>query len=273
MNNKNLRAFIGLVEREKLSIDISYFRHNDDLSMVQKNKFIKILKQRLDDGALAMRRNVIVDCKAVSGKVNMDCMNCHKIRQFCCCDGSPCYLIREEADAVIENMWDIVSTRFDKETLNEMMTYGTMYEQDDLYVPRDYEHGCAFLMTADDGRRLCAIKNWCIENDIDIVGVCPTSCLLFPMDILVISYNDEEYFYVTSVFDVEYRKNIIRWGSDTGENYECLGDGEVPQEFKGKIFKKSGFIPLYKEMKELLISWFDVETYNFIEKNCKSMEV
>lgn len=253
------------------SVVTSYFKLDGILSPQKNRKFLQLLNNKAENGVLGVYNNVIFDKFALSQKINLDCFNCSKLNPYGCCYSSPCSLTDEESENVFNNLTDIIRGRFSDEVVNNLLAYGVMTEDDDgNFVPLQHEHGCAFLMTTEEGYRLCAIKNWCLTNNVDIVGVCPSSCIMFPLDILELVVDEEDtYYFVTSILDDEYAEPFSRWGVGTGSGFQCLGKGEVPIEYKGKMFKKSDFVPIYREFKSLLTSWFDDETYACIEDECE----
>lgn len=250
--------------------DIKYYLLDSFLSRNKRINFVNFLFNKNKNNEIEIYKNIIFDKVGLTSKVNLDCFNCSKLNTHVCCYGSPCALTAEESENLLNNIFDIVKDRFDKDTLNTMLAYGMVYEDEDgNLVPLQYEHGCSFLMTTKEGYRLCAIKNWCIANKIDIVGMCPSSCIMFPLDILEIICDGKKYYYITSILDDTYAVKFSRWGVGTGSGYQCLGKGKIPKEYKGKMFLKDKFVEVYKEFEYLIKSWFDAETYDFIDKKCK----
>lgn len=248
-----------------------YYRLDGILSSQKNRKFLAFLNEKYESGVLACVGNVLVDTKALNEKINLDCFNCAKLNPYGCCYSSPCALTAEESEFLLAHMADIVHGRFSEEEENHMIAYGVVdFNEDDNLVPLQHDHGCAFLMTTKEGYRLCAIKNWCIAHDEDIVGKCPSSCIMFPLDIMELTVNEEDtYYFVTSILDDDYAVPFSRWGVGTGSGFQCLGKGKVPDEYKGKIFKPEGFVPVYQEFSSLLNSWFGEETGKEICRICK----
>lgn len=254
---------------------IGYFQLEHVAMMETREQEVRTkLIELIQTNQIICKENLLIDVHSLTKLVNLDCTNCHKILENGCCGGSPLHFPAKSMINIFDNIDNIIEGRFSEEQKSIMKKEG-IFERfmKVLLVPKNTKWGCVFLMETNEGVKRCAIKDWCLCNDKEITEFCSTSCLIFPLEIMQLkSANGEDYYCITSTLNEDFTSKYSRWGNLSTVKYPCLSYDNVPEQYKGQIFKKEEYVPIYIVFKELIEKWFGIDTYKTIEEECEKSQ-
>lgn len=243
------------------------------------------LKQYLRSCSLSMiewmEYTILIDEKALTEKVNLNCSACTQKNKFGCCCGSPCHMsqknvanYRKYKEQINRRFHEIDPVRY-RELLGHQkkalsVTDYTLLELvDEQGFIREYDGRCQLLVRK-DGMARCLTHLFALEKGISVYELSPLSCLMFPLELLVFITEDGKYvMLITGALEKEFSKKFGRWGGYREHHleFQCVDLKNHDQLFEEKDYK-----PLYKVSKELLVHEFSEQVYKQIEQICKNKE-
>ncbi|MGL4344681.1 MAG: transposase [Cellulosilyticaceae bacterium] len=208
-------------------------------------------------------RLYLIDHKALSHEINLNCFECTKIYQYGCCCGKPCdfgvrskKVFDEHFEAIREEVKALDETRY-----QEIMNQGGFVTSDGAIS--ECEGRCS-LLVHHEGVYKCIAHKYGLEHQIPIYAICPLSCLMYPLEILeLITEKQKKVILLTSVLEEAFAKEFGRWGSyeSLDVDLRCLS-----KKSHDHLFKEEDYTPLYEVNKGLISHEFGKGVYEGIQQ-------
>lgn len=226
---------------------------------------------------------ILVDQKALSAPVNLNCKACTKKHEAGCCFGSPCNygrrnlkVFNQYKSQLIKELIKIEPARYTQllahqlETMSEEMLGSDEKLELEIVDEKgaiDSCEGRCSLLVRENGIARCLTHQFALEHNVSVYELSPLSCLMFPLDFLVfLTETGEEVIFLTSVVEDEFAKNYGRWGQyrNFQIDFECVDIALHDERFRLEAYK-----PLYEISKNLFIHEFGEEVYEGICMICE----
>lgn len=229
---------------------------------------------------------LLIDPESLIQKVNLNCFECTKKNEAGCCCGSPCHysqrnlkvfnahksqIIKELIAIEPKRYAELVNHELEKMSEEDLISGGNLtLELVDEEGAVSACNGRCGLLIREDGVSKCLTHKYALENNIPVYEISPLSCLMFPLEFLVLLTKEgEEVLLLTSVIEDDFARRYGRWG-----NYK---DFEIPftcvePKSHNAQFKKEDYKALYKVNKDLFIHEFGQEVYEGICSICNNQK-
>ncbi|MGL4798597.1 MAG: hypothetical protein ACRCWY_04220 [Cellulosilyticaceae bacterium] len=205
----------------------------------------------------------LVDEKALSEAIFLNCFACTKIYKYGCCCGSPCDLseknkrnFRKHEKKIEDAMKMVNSTDYDT-----LKVHGGFLKKDGSI--NEYEGKCSMLVE-EDGVYKCMTHKYALDEGIPIYELCPLSCLMYPLEIIELVANFKtKATLLTSAMEETFAKAFSRWGSYKGMDVDlrCLDKKDHDDAFLVEHYK-----PVYQVNEGLLTHEFGPALYQVLEQ-------
>ena len=253
------RLFHGI--RETFYYDVKHI-YGPDIQLLEK----KMQGRKI--GILDWGDKVfLIDEKALTKPINLNCMACTSKHDYGCCCGSPCNYsnknlkifkaheeeIMSELKRIEPAYYEAIQSKFAKEESCgqvELVGFdGTVGECE----------GRCMLLVREDGFGKCLAHKYALEHQMPIYTISPLSCLMFPFEVIeMINDKNKRLFLLTGVVEDDLAESIGRWGSYSrlGIPLPCTDVSLCNDEFK-----KADYQPVYKVNKGLITHEFGTILY------------
>ncbi|WP_047154394.1 DUF3109 family protein [Aneurinibacillus tyrosinisolvens] len=201
--------------------------------------------------------------EALMTPANLDCFNCHLVHGRNCCekgqpysmDGENLELFEEHAFAILERHTHDERVRLAKEKGVFEQTRDTNY-----YASIRTHNGNCLYLVEENGKRICSIHRYALDNGIDPAKLKPFSCSLFPLEII----ECDEGILVTAI--TEETESFSRWGDFYRSTYSCVNPLRRPPNTPAEFFNEAGYVPAWEWGRDLLAAYWGKETIQEFEK-------
>lgn len=215
-------------------------------------------------------RIFLIDLENLKHKINLNCFECTKKHQYGCCCGSPCDMSRRNKanfDKYEADIAEEVKALNIEEYKLLKQTGGFIFLDGSINVCNGH---CA-LLVCHEGSYKCISHKYALENDLPIYELCPLSCLMYPLEIMILFADKQKrIMLVTSVVEEDFANEYGRWGSYSSLDVElrCINESS-----HNDVFKKEDYKPVYEVNKGLLIHELGREIFEGIKLICDNMQV
>lgn len=205
----------------------------------------------------------LVDQKAISKEINLNCFECTKIYKYGCCCGSPCNLSEKNKKRFDKHYAEIADEMkaLDEARYKDILANGGFVSEDGII--REHNGYCA-LLVEHEGVRKCMTHKYALDHQMPIYDLCPLSCLMYPLEILeLITDKQKKVILLTSVLEDTFAEAFGRWGSYQSLDVDLRC---IDKTAHNEVFKEEDYKPVYKVNKNLLAHEFGAHVYRGIER-------
>lgn len=191
----------------------------------------------------------LIDSKALSAEINLNCFECTKRHQYGCCCGSPCAMSEKNMALLDRHMvaMEDALKGIDENQYQTLMSKGGFVSANGEI--KAFDGHCAFLIHH-EGVYKCMAHKYALDEQIPIYALCPLSCLMYPLEIMeLITDKRRKIYLITSAVEETFAATFSRWGSYTSLDVELRC---IQKEGADEGFKKENYQPVYKVNKGLL---------------------
>ncbi|MGY3716070.1 hypothetical protein ACWE42_11140 [Sutcliffiella cohnii] len=268
---------------------------------ILKNAAQEYINKHYGSTVVTYKKNLL-DLETLNNLVNLDCMNCHLAHQKLCCEGPP-YSVRSEETKVLNVFADDILRETltkdlyikKKELINR--NEGVVSDNGDILMDCEY---CIFFNKMENGSYGCLIHSYALKNDLNYTEFKPSSCLIFPMDVLTLDNGGLFLFGLTretamgllaleengeTVYIISpNNKGFSRWTehdldylcTNINVRYEVEENGNSTDFYKSKIpnniFEFNKYKPLFEEESQVIDYLFGKGCVEFIKEESRKLK-
>lgn len=218
------------------------------------NTFIRDNKERL-----IKIDNLLLDPVTLSKGISLNCHLCPKA--FGCCNGSPFKITDKHRYQIQKEVRNMVKHAKEKNYLyaDVLSRYrNNIFNKDNSVAHTRDKHNrvhCLMMQQIDEDTKGCILQTYAIDKGLHHLTYKPTSCALYPLDIIVL--DDGSYFVFSKNINDDDSINKISRFWDSVKYYPCMSG------------KKPGFIKqkkIYKAFEDVIRYYLGDKSYETICK-------
>jgi hypothetical protein len=214
------------------------------------------------DKTILRHGKYLIDTEALLMPVNLDCFHCHLVHGHNCCEqGQPYSMHGENLDLFKTHAFTILDDYTTDGRAEEARRKGLFEKTANTnYYPsiRKFKGNCLYLVE-ENGKRLCAIHRYALEQGIDPAKIKPFSCSLFPLEII----ESDQGLLITAL--TKETESFSRWGDYYRKRYSCVNPKRRPENTPGEYFAEKDYISAWMWSRNLLVSYWGEDTVKDIE--------